>query len=191
MPTGLDTTYCPTLGQTLTQNQNDYATKCSTQNLSDKTAAKENEFQTYIDQQQALLNGESTVFDSLFETLLLSNKTQAPVIKYQSELENQKKALETENYRLHQGIRAGRRRFMDADPQTGVANIGGLRTTDDKIVLTFWIGYAFFLLISLFIFLRIYGDTMGLDTGKKRLGFGTVVFGLLFGLAYYCIYRFA
>ena len=78
------------------------------------------------------------------DKVLPSNKS---LEKQVAELTARKKALDSESQQLEQSIRAHRRRFLDNDPQEGTPAILGLRTSDDKVLLFFWM--ALLLLVNL------------------------------------------
>lgn len=92
---------------------------------------------------------EAAIQNSLdhLDKVLVSNKS---LEKQMAELTAQKKVQETEKQNLEQSIRAHRRRFLDNDPQEGTPAILGLRTSDDKVLLFFWI--ALLILVNLGIF---------------------------------------
>lgn len=71
------------------------------------------------------------------------------------ELTAQKKALDTEKQNLEQSIRAHRRRFLDNDPQEGTPAILGLRTSDDKVLLFFWIALLIVVNLGIFAYFAI------------------------------------
>jgi hypothetical protein len=151
----------------------------------------QNQINSYKAEKTTVFKNEMGIFETLLETLRLSNRTKQPVEAYVGDLQKERTALEQENYRLQQSIRAGRRRFLDDDPQGGVVNVGPFATTDDRIMLFFWITYAFFLVVGLFILFGLYGSQFGLETTKQKIGFGSTVFLLLFGIAYWVITRYA
>ena len=75
--------------------------------------------------------------------------------KQVAELTAQKKALDSEKRNLEQSIRAHRRRFLDNDPQEGTPTILGLRTSDDKVLLFFWIALLIVVNMGVFAYFAI------------------------------------
>jgi hypothetical protein len=96
-----------------------------------------------------------------------------------------------QRYTLQQSIRAGRRRFLDDDPQRKVANVLGLQTTDDKILLAYWICFLFGLTAVYTLVLVMYGDALNLQTGQQKVGVYFVLILLSAGISYYFIYKYA
>ena len=64
--------------------------------------------------------------------------------KYTKTLEEKRTEVEHENIKKREQTSANRRRFLDADPQSGVPGIGGFQTVDQQIMLAFWTGYTLF-----------------------------------------------
>jgi hypothetical protein len=91
----------------------------------------------------------ASIQDSLdhLDKILTSNSS---LEKQVAELTAQKKALDTENQSMEQSIRAHRRRFLDNDPQEGTPSFLGFRTSDDKVLLFFWL--ALVVLVNLAIY---------------------------------------
>lgn len=75
--------------------------------------------------------------------------------KQVAELTARKKALDSESQQLEQSIRAHRRRFLDNDPQEGTPAILGLRTSDDKVLLFFWMALLIFVNLGVFAYFAI------------------------------------
>lgn len=70
-------------------------------------------------------------------------------------LQKQKKQTESELDNLKKDIRANQRRFLDNDPQQGTPSILGLRTSDDKVLLFFWIAVLLFVNLALYVFVTV------------------------------------
>lgn len=197
LPTSTENAYCLDTRQKVNQARLDlvnlapsYATCYPEQAQEERTSALEQKIAEYKAQKQAIFDAEKQEFEGLLDMLRLSSRTQEPIGVYVQELKHEQKVLERENYRLQQQIRAGRRRFLDDDPQGGVG-VGAIRTSDDRVMLFFWIAYALFLITGLVILFGVYGGQMGLETKKQKLGFGATVFLLLYGIAYWAITRYA
>lgn len=70
--------------------------------------------------------------------------------KYTKSLEEKRTEVEHENIKKREQTFANRRRFLDADPQSGVPGIGGYQTVDQQIMLAFWTGYILFAIVLIF-----------------------------------------
>jgi hypothetical protein len=136
-------------------------------------------------------NEQKDVFDTFVSSVDVLQNARGPIDKFMDDLEEKKKALEKEHYELQQSIRAGRRRFLDNDPQGGVTSILGLNTADDKILLAFWICFIFGIATILTLILIRYGDILQLITIQQKVAVFTVVILLCIGIAYAFIRRFA
>lgn len=147
--------------------------------------------QQHIDMQEAKFEAEATILESLLETARTADVQAGPLQAYYNDMEAQKKALQEENYALQQQIRAGRRRFLDSDPQEGVLGIRGLQTSDDQIMLTFWIAFTLAILVGIVLVILKYGEAMGLTTVNQKVGLGVVLFLLAYLITYYFIYNYA
>lgn len=83
--------------------------------------------------------------------------------------------------------RRERRLFLDNSPQSGVGGVPGVRTEDDRVLLTFWITYGAAIIgLSLFI-LQMYGGQIGATDLKSKTGIVTVIALIAYAIAYYCI----
>ena len=160
----------------------DYQQRCS--NPVQKWTDIRNTLQTKLDAQK-------TIFLNLLDATNISQNATGPIDAYVQELDTQYDTLKEENYTLQQGIRAGRRRFLDDDPQRKVANVLGLQTKDDKILLAFWICFLLGLTAIYSVVLLMYGDALNLQTGQQKVGVFFVLILLSVGTAYYFIYKYA
>jgi hypothetical protein len=134
---------------------------------------------------------QKAIFDSYIESVGVLQNAKGPIDTFMQDLESQQSALTAEQYALQQKIRAGRRRFLDAEPQAGTTSILGLQTTDDKILLAFWICFLTGISVATAIFLLKYGESMNLLTPQQKI---TVFLGFLLacgGLAFFFIRRYA
>jgi hypothetical protein len=134
---------------------------------------------------------EKLTFSSLLETLRLSQQIRSPADDYMTELESQKATLQEENYTLQQQIRAGRRRFMNNDPNGGVESIGALKTKDDRILLLFWIPYMCVAAITAFILMKRFEFLLNLASSKAKMMFVLGVMSMFYATAFLAIKRYA
>lgn len=158
-------------------------------NMRRDTTRKAN--QAAVDAAKAKFEAEAAILQSLLEAANTTDIQSAPLQAYYEDLLKQQRALEEENYTLQQQIRAGRRRFMDNEPQEGVLGIPGLQTTDDRIMLVFWVFFGFFLAVAIYMCLAIYGEAMGFTAINQKITAALVVFLIAYLIAYYFIYNFA
>jgi hypothetical protein len=140
---------------------------------------------------QDAFDAQKAIFSNLLDATSISQNSQGPLDSYVDTLEDEYKTLEEERYTLQQSIRAGRRRFLDDDPQRKVANVLGLQTTDDKILLAYWICFLFGLTAIYTLVLVMYGDALNLQTGQQKVGVYFVLILLSAGISYYFIYKYA
>jgi hypothetical protein len=110
-----------------------------------------------------------------------------PLKTIETQLLEEKKKLEELNRELLQGQRKQRRNFMDNDPQSSIGGIPGVRTTDDKVMLAFWITVGVGTITAYLAILNILN--ISLDTNKKMYGVGILIF--VYGLGYYLITHYA
>ena len=104
------------------------------------------------------------------------------VNNYASQLMKQKKGLEHKSRDLEQDERRYRRSFLDGDPQSGVSGPPGVRTADDKVLLTFWVCFGAAVVSVSLIAINYYGVA-----GSKRWKIlsGPVIVAYI--IAYFCI----
>lgn len=145
----------------------------------------------YINAARSKFDAEAVILRSLLETVRTTNNQSAPLQAYYDELQAQQKALEEENYNLQQQIRAGRRRFLDMEPQEGVLSILGLRTSDDRIMLVFWLFYGFSILVGIVLGITMYGESFGLLSMNQKVGLGVALFLGAYFIAFFFIYNYA
>ena len=113
--------------------------------------------------------------EQMFSTKLLAH--------YESKLTKDGNRLEKSAHDLEQDERKYRRKFLDGDPQSGVSGLPGVRTSDDKVILTFWICFgAAVISLSLIAF----NHFEIVEMKPKIFGIGTVVF-VAYLIAYLCI----
>jgi hypothetical protein len=134
---------------------------------------------------------QKATFDSYIDSIDVLQNARGPFDTYMRDLNSQQSTLAAEQMEMEQRIRAGRRRFLDADPQSGVTSILGMETTDDKVLLVFWICFILGLMLGALVFLRVYGDSLQLLTVQQKV---TVFLGVLLfsmGIAFYFIRNYA
>ncbi len=134
---------------------------------------------------------QNELFGSYIEAVGVLQSAKGPFDTYIKELETEQKSLETEYTKLQQKIRAGRRRFMDNDPQGGVKSVLGLQTADNKILLAFWICFTVAILAGEVLLMRKYGDVLQFLTLQQKVAVFIVVLALCMGIAHYFIRTYA
>jgi hypothetical protein len=131
------------------------------------------------------------IFDSYRDSVGVLQNARGPFDTYMQELETEEDTLNAEYIKIQQSLRSGRRRFMDADPQAGVTSILGLQTTDDKVLLAFWVCFAAGILALEFLILRKYGDLLQFTNIQQKIAAVLVTLGLCMGIAHLFIRKFA
>jgi hypothetical protein len=148
-------------------------------------------FDTFWAQKQRDFALETKEFEKYMTILGNGVRSLTPMTNYKDELEKDLNTQQHEIKQYEQGIRAGRRRFLDNHPQEVVSSMFGIHTTDDKIMLTFWISYLLLIVILTFVLVSTYSETLGLDTTGKRIAFDLFLIGTCYGIAYFFISKFA
>lgn len=146
--------------------------------------AKRQELVAYKDE-KIKLNDElwNSLTQKLTQIRTLYESTK-PVRKYQEKLKRESEALEKTKIDFEQAERTHRRNFLDNGPQDGVSGVLGVRTTDDKILLAFWIAYGVAILTAVAAVLQTYGAGLAMT---QKLQIGGVVLAACYGIAYYGI----
>jgi glutaredoxin-related protein len=100
--------------------------------------------------------------------------------------EKEKELISLTNKRenLEQYERRERRAFLDNVPQEGTGGIPGVRTTDDRVLLTFWITYGAALILGTLFILNIYGAQLGATDTKSNVQIIVAVLLIAYGVAY-------
>lgn len=110
-----------------------------------------------------------------------------PIAELEKETTKQKEELQESNRKLVQGQRQQRRNFLDSSPQSGVGGVPGVRTTDDKVMLAFWITFTVGLITAYLAVLQLFEIQMSTQQ-KTVTGVGGMA--VAFGITYYCITMF-
>jgi hypothetical protein len=119
-----------------------------------------------------LANSARTMYNTLFE----KEKTLATLVSSRQNTEQ----LE----------RRERRMFLDSDPQSGTGGAPGVRTMDDRVLLTFWITYGVAVIAGTILILQLYGVQLNATDMKSKVGITAVVALGAYALAYYFISNF-
>jgi hypothetical protein len=146
-----------------------------------------NETNTYIDAKRTEQREANAAFQTKLNAVqkmtILSNELKTNLGKKLDEL----KALTSNRENLEQYERRERRAFLDNSPQSGVSGVPGVRTGDDRALLTFWITYgAAIIMASLFV-LNIYGDKLGAADMKSKAQIISALLLVAYFIAYYLI----
>jgi hypothetical protein len=130
---------------------------------------------------------QKTKFDAYIGTVEILQNARGPFDTYMAELIKEEEDLKKEYIQLQQGIRAGRRRFLDSDPQGGVTSVLGLQTADDKILLAFWICFAVAIILVEIVLLKVYGGALQYLNLQQKVTIFIVVLAICMGIAQYFI----
>jgi hypothetical protein len=182
-------------GPKLTYNNNYDATNSSLNTLrSSECLSEETKYAEELEREMGekatladTYTKQNELFGSYIEAVGVLQSAKGPFDTYIKELETEQAALETEYTNLQQKIRAGRRRFMDNDPQGGVKSVLGLQTADDKILLAFWICFTVSIMAVEVLLMRKYGDALQLLTLQQKVAIFLVVLAVCMGIAHYFI----
>jgi hypothetical protein len=139
----------------------------------------------YVVQNQDELEGANANYRSKRATVQKLASAAAPLKTYLASLKDDHDRLMKRLTEHEQVGRRERRRFLDSDPQSGVSGPAGVRTADDKVMLTFWICYGAAILTVAFVALRMYGIT---DVGTVAQTLALVA-ALAYGIAYFTIIK--
>ena len=107
-----------------------------------------------------------------------------PLNNYKQKLISEKHKLDEKHVNLEQDERRYRRNFLDNDPQSGTGI--GIRSSDDKVLLTFWVCFGAAVISFTLIVLKFYGVNSTSDQAKISLG----VLAMSYGISYYLIINY-
>lgn len=113
---------------------------------------------------------------------LLTNN--APLKEYHGSLTQSSSLLEAKNKKLEQMERRYRRNFLDNDPQSGVDGVPGIQTSDDKVMIVFWIGLLGASFMFSLILIQYY-------TGLVNVRLATIITAIILALAYFGVANYA
>jgi hypothetical protein len=80
--------------------------------------------------------------------------------------------------------RRERRSFLDSSPQSGVGGAPGVRTSDDRVLLAFWITYGAAVIALTFFGLAVYERSGGAIDAKTKAGAIALALLVAYTLAY-------
>lgn len=106
----------------------------------------------------------------------------APIVTVGSDASEETKRLEEENLKYIRSQRKERRSFLDSDPLAGVGD-----TSDNSIMLAFWITFGLSLIIATIYLLNVYGGSMDF---KQKSMTGASIVALSYGIVYYLITQY-
>lgn len=152
-----------------------------------QTAISEN--QAYVDQKRSELTQAIKEFNAQKSIVRKIADAIEPLKQYADALGSEVETMNTKKKKLESAERTRRRDFLDSNPQDGVSGILGIRTSDDKILLLFWICYILAITVVTIILMTMFEAQIGGDM-KKKLSIGGTVLIVAWGIAYYCITKF-
>ena len=127
-------------------------------------------------------------FNSKIEDADSLIKAIGPLESYNKEMDDEIKALREKEKKFLHEERYFRRTFLDNSPQEGVAGIVFQHTTDDKVLLLFWVCYLVGISSLVAVGMNVYGSQLGGQSTQIQTGVGIVL--VAWGFAYYCITKF-
>ncbi len=134
---------------------------------------------------------QERIFNSYMESVDTLQNARGPFDTYMTEMKAEMDKLTQENYDLQQSIRAGRRRFMDAQPQGGVGSFLGLKTSDNRVLFMFWIAFVAGIVALELVLLLQFGAALGIETTQQKITVIVAGLAIATGIAYTAIRRFA
>lgn len=167
---------------TTKQSEIDSCDPVESQTRKTQIAIREN--QNYVDQKRSELEKALTEFNTQRSIVRKLSEATEPLKQYVNVLESEVESMDTKKRKLENAERTSRRLFLDNDPQSGVNGFLGIRTSDDKIVLMFWICYFLAIVVVTAVLMNMFGTQI---TMKNQLIIGTGIVFLSWFIAYYCI----
>lgn len=161
--------------------------------LSEETKYAE-ELEIQLGEKTALVDNytkQKELFNSYIEAVGVLQTAKGPFDTYMKELETEQTTLESEYTAIQQKIRAGRRRFLDNDPQGGVKSVLGLQTADDKVLLAFWICFVVGIMAVQILIMRKYGEVLQILSLQQKVAVFLVGLVLSMAIAHYFIRTYA
>jgi len=141
------------------------------------TARREN--QAFVDAQKSRRSTIATNIDRSIEICDQIAISAKPLVEYGEDLKThitESKELLTKNTQTE---RKYRRQFLDGDPQEWTG-FPGLRTSDDRVMLAFWIMYSFAIITVTLVVMHL----SGMQGLKEKIMTGLVSYGIFMGAAY-------
>lgn len=145
--------------------------------------------QAYVDQKRSELTQAIQEFNAQKSIVRKISDAIEPLKQYADALGSEVETMDTKKKKLDSAERTSRRDFLDSNPQDGVSGFLGIRTSDDKILLLFWICYILAITVVTIILITMFEAQIGGDM-KKKLSIGGTVLAVACGIAYYCITKF-
>lgn len=157
-----------------------------------KLAAAQQEYNNFKTAKQAELNQSINEFQVARDRLQKIIDAIKPTENYLRELEGQDKGEQAKLTDLEQNARRERRKFLDGGPQDGTPGlVPGVRTSDDKVVLAFWICYGAAFAAGMVLLLKYLGPRVGVTSWPTALRILVPATLLAYAAAYYAISTYA
>jgi len=144
--------------------QRDLAGKQNEIDSCDPQATLQRKINEEVAAQTAYVNAKTTEFNDAVQQY---ERERANVIRiqessggaslYLDELTAQLNDAESQENEFERDARRERRRFVDGSPQSGVGGAPGVRTSDDRVLLAFWITYGIAFIAVAILITRNYG----------------------------------
>jgi len=137
------------------------------------------ENQAFVDAQQSRKTITTAAINRTIELCDQITSTAKPLIEYDIELKEQIKVSKEALSKNTQTERKYRRLFLDGEPQESIG-VPGVRTSDDRIMLSFWICYSFAIITVTLVVLHL----SGIQGVKEKIMTGVLSYGIFMGAAY-------
>jgi hypothetical protein len=111
----------------------------------------------YVTAKTAEFNGAVQQYERERANAIRIQESSSGAVSYLNELTAQLNDAESRENEFERDARRERRRFIDGAPQSGVGGAPGVRTSDDRVLLAFWISYGIAFIFVAILVARIYG----------------------------------
>lgn len=179
----------------LNQLQSDLKAKQTQVDTCDPQSAQRAKTQAVLTQNTAFITEQTkrlnTAVREVEESIRINTDIKVavePLLEIQDEIEKQKKELTEEKRKLSQEQRVQRRNFMDRDPQGSLHGIPGIYTSDDRVMLGFWLTFIPALILAYITLLFLFEVQWSL---QGKISTGIVTLGTIIGLVYWLITQYA
>jgi hypothetical protein len=129
-------------------------------------------------------NGIQDSFHSKIADIKALVKSVGPLQEYRKEMDKEVKTLREKERQYTQEERLHRRDFLDQDPQDPLSMYAWQKTSDDKVLLGFWLCYI--IGVAMLVAVGISMFAPNLDSSKK-FQYGGLMVLAAFATAYVCI----
>lgn len=157
----------------------------------DPAAAATRKTQSALAESRQFVTGKTAAYNAAYNEYKKQRKyldglvtSSEPLKEYENSLKQSTTMLEAQNKKLEQIERRYRRNFLDNDPQSGTSGVPGIVTSDDKIMIVFWIGLVCGVFMASLVLIRAY-------TGMPNIKLAFMITGAVLATVYLLIANYA